>query len=235
MNTYEPKRLSRAVAAICPDILARVAHPAPPMDERRLWWELSSCILSSQVPYTLAVAATDAINAKCLLIDNHNDAESLASRIAEVLSKPLSVVGRLRSYRFPVARARHLAATHAAVIGEARSLRELIERFRNVEEARTWFVTNAPGIGPKQASMFLRNAGLSYNLAILDRHVLNYMSAIGLYSGKKQSIATLSQYQRHETTLRDHADDMNCPVGLLDWAIWIVMRVANRKMETIAI
>ena len=83
--------------------------------------------------------------------------------------------------------------------------------------------------------MFLRNAGLSYNLAILDRHVLNYMSAIGLYSGKKQSIATLSQYQRHETTLRDHADDMNCPVGLLDWAIWIVMRVANRKMETIAI
>lgn len=235
MNVYGPERLSNAVAAICPDIRARVRRPAMPPDERRLWWELSSCILSSQVPYSLAVAAADAIDAVGLLLDNRRDQESLTSRLVEVLSKPLTVEGRFRAYRFPVARARHLAATHAAVTNEAQSLRVLLDRFRDAAEARAWFVTFAPGIGPKQASMFLRNAGVSYDLAILDRHVLSYMAALGIYSGANLSIAGLAQYRRHEIVLRDHARDLDCPVGLLDWAIWIVMRVANRKMEPVAI
>jgi len=83
--------------------------------------------------------------------------------------------------------------------------------------------------------MFLRNVGVSYDLAILDRHVLNYMAALGIYSGTGGSIASLAQYRRLEAVLRAHADHLACPVGLLDWAIWIVMRVANRKMESIAI
>jgi len=235
MNRYTPEALSRAVAAICPDIQLRVATAEGVPDEQRLWWELSSCILSSQVPYALAVAAANAIAAKCSLINIYHNKELLASRLVEVLSTPLLVDGRCRAYRFPVARAHQLAATHTAVNRDARSLRELVDRFRNAEESRTWFVTNAPGLGPKQASMFLRNAGVSYDLAILDRHVLTYMSALGLFSGKNKSISSLAQYHRHEDVLRDHADNLNCPVGLLDWAIWIVMRVANQKMEPIAI
>ncbi|MCC4113884.1 hypothetical protein LLG90_00815 [Aromatoleum toluclasticum] len=237
MNAYAPGRLSNAVAAICPDIQAHARRPSTPPDERRLWWELSCCILSSQVPFALAVAAADAIDAAGILLFDHRgtDAQSLTSRLAEVLSTPLSVEGRSRSYRFPAARARHLAATHTAVITESGSLRALLNRFGDAAEARAWFVTHALGMGPKQASMFLRNAGLSYELAILDRHVLNYMAALGIYSGTNLSIAGLAQYLQHEIVLRDHARTLDCPVGLLDWAIWIVMRVANRKMEPIAI
>ncbi len=235
MNAYGPESLSNAVAAICPDILSRVAQPTLRPDERRLWWELSSCVLSSQVPYALAVAAADAIDAEGLLLDNHNNQESLTSRLAEVLRTPLSVEGRSRAYRFPVARARHLAATRAAVTSEARLLRSLVDSFSDAAEARIWFVTHAPGIGPKQASMFLRNVGESYDLAILDRHVLNYMSAIGIYVGAGLSITGFAQYRRIESVLRDHADSMKCSVGLLDWAIWIVMRVASRKVEPIAV
>lgn len=235
MNAYGPKYLSNAVAAICPDIQARVQHPATPPDERRLWWELSSCILSSQVPYSLAVAAADAIDAEGLLLDTCRDQESLTSLLVEVLSAPLSVEGRSRAYRFPVTRARHLAATQTAVTNKAPSLRMLLDQFHDAAEARAWFVRYAPGIGPKQASMFLRNAGVSYDLAILDRHVLSYMAALGIYSGANLSIAGLAQYRRHEIVLSDHARDLDCPVGLLDWAIWIVMRVANRKMEPVAI
>ena len=216
MNVYAPERLSSAVAAICPDVQARVARPSTQPDERELWWELSSCILSSQVPYALAVAATDAIDAEGLLLDSCRDPESLTARLLEVLSKPFSVEGRSRAYRFPIARARHIAATRAAITGEARSLRALVDRFRDAAEARAWFVTHAPGIGPKQASMFLRNVGVSYDLAILDRHVLNYMTALGIYSGTGLSIASLVQYCRLEAVLRDHADHLECPVGLLD-------------------
>ena len=82
--------------------------------------------------------------------------------------------------------------------------------------------------------MFLRNVGVSYDLAILDRHVLNYMSALGIYAGSNLSIGCLTRYRQYEVVLRDHAEDLDCPVGLLDWAIWIVMRVASRKVEPVA-
>lgn len=235
MNLYDPERLSNAVAAICPDIRARIAQTTKQLDERRLWWEMSSCILSSQVPYTLAVAAADAIDAKGLLLEEYRDPGSLTPRLVEVLKTPLSVAGRYRSYRFPVARARYLASTRAAVTMEARSLCALVSEFHDATQARDWLVAHAPGMGPKQASMFLRNAGVSYDLAILDRHVLNYMTALGIYNGTNLTISKLAQYHRSEAVLREHSNNLNCPVGLLDWAIWIVMRVASRKMEPVKI
>jgi N-glycosylase/DNA lyase len=235
MIQYSKEKLSKAVACICPDIRARVGEVSKPLDERCLWWELSSCILSSQVPYTLAVAAANAIDAEGLLLKKHNDNEVLLKRLIRVLNTPLIVGGRPRKYRFPVARAHHLAATRAVINAENCSLHELVGGFRDASVARAWFVKHAPGVGPKQASMFLRNAGVSYDLAILDRHVLNYMSTLGIYSGAKPIISGLAQYRRHEDELRDHAQELNCQVGLLDWAIWIVMRVANRSMEPVTV
>ncbi len=235
MNQYKIENLSNAVAAICPDILDRVRSDTNPRSERRLWWELSSCILSSQVPYPLAVAAANAIDEKKLLLNAQSDIENLMPQLVELLSTPLIVEGRSRKYRFPVARAQHLTATRATITSETGSLRELVNNFNCATEARTWFVEHVPGIGPKQASMFLRNAGVSYDLAILDRHVLNYMSRLGIYSGTKHFISGLKQYQLHEDALCEHAQELDCPVGLLDWAIWIVMRVANRNMETVAV
>lgn len=115
------------------------------------------------------------------------------------------------------------------------SLSNLIDNFHDASQARAWFVAHAPGLGPKQASMFLRNVGMSYDLAILDRHVLDYMAAIGIYKGSKYSISTLSQYNVSEAALRDHSDSLDCPVGLLDWAIWIVMRIAKQPLESVRI
>lgn len=235
MSAYGPKILLKAVAAICPDIQDRVSNASKPCNERRLWWELSSCILSSQVPYPLAVAAADAIEAKKLLLNAQGSSEDLMKRLVELLTTPLIVEGRSRMYRFPVARAQHLTATRAAITSEAGSLRELVDNFDDVMKARAWFVEHAPGVGPKQASMFLRNAGVSYDLAILDRHVLNYMAKLGIYSDNKHFISGLKKYRQHEEALREHAQELNCPVGLLDWAIWIVMRVANRNMEPVAV
>lgn len=235
MSLYDIHSLSNAVAAICPDIRTRVCSAAKPLDERHLWWELSTCILSSQVPYSLAIAAAAAIDRESLLLDDNNNTAALMQRLVEILGTPLMVEGKPRSYRFPVARARHLAATRAVISTEKCSLRELVDGFNDASEARAWFVKHVSGVGPKQASMFLRNIGKSYDLAILDRHVLNYMSKLGIYTGANLFISGLTQYLRHEVVLREHALEMDCPVGLLDWAIWIVMRVANRNMEAVAV
>lgn len=235
MILCSPNRLLNAVAAICPDIERQMLRASTPLDERHLWFELSSCILSSQVPYALAVAAADAIDTRGLLLNDNFGVESLTQRLTEILSTPLIVEGRPRMYRFPVARARQLAATRTVITEENCSLRDLVDSFQDATEARAWFVKHVPGVGPKQASMFLRNVGVSYDLAILDRHVLNYMSKLGIYSGTNFFISGLTQYLRHESVLREHAHAMDCPVGILDWAIWIVMRVANRNMEPVAI
>lgn len=231
MSSYDPNVIINAVSAICPDIEDRVLRSSNPFNERQLWWELSACILSSQVPYSLAVAAADVIDQEGLLYDVRQMSETLPQRLVKVLSEPIMVKGRPRKYRFPVARAQYLATTHTIIKAQQCSLREFVDSFQEVSEARNWFVKYTPGLGPKQASMFLRNAGVSYDLAILDRHVLNYMSKLCLFSGAKLIVTGFAQYIKYEEILRKHAEELNSPVGILDWAIWIVMRVANRTQE----
>ena len=75
--------------------------------------------------------------------------------------------------------------------------------------------------------MFLRNVSLTYDMAIIDRHVLAYMAIIGI--GDEQSTASLSlkTYERREQHFRGHAADAGFEVGIYDWAVWIVMRAAK--------
>jgi len=227
MNAFAPSQLKRAVAAICPDIAERAGAIPQVRDERRLWWELSCCLLSSQVPFALAAAAADRIDGNDLLVLPTRSSVNLANTLTTLLSAPLTVSGSSRHYRFPQARARQLALTRAVVTAGAGSLCKLIEIADTGEAVREWLVGSAPGLGPKQASMFVRNVGLSYELAILDRHVLNYMTALGISPISARATSSLLPYIRNETALRAHAHDLGFPVGLLDWAIWIVMRVAK--------
>ena len=231
MNAFAPMQLQRAVTAICPDIADRASATPRVRDERRLWWELSCCLLSSQVPYALAAAASDRLEESGLLIATHSDEADLADELTRLLAAPLSMSGSSRRYRFPNARARQLASTKVAVQAGAGSLCELIRVTGTGEAVREWLVGKALGIGPKQASMFVRNAGLSYELAILDRHVLNYMTALDITPTPIRATSSLPPYLRGETALRIHANHIGVSVGLLDWAIWIVMRVAKTTQK----
>ena len=227
MISIEPCRLLEAVSAIYPDIEKRVTARKPTIDERYLWHELSCCLLSSQVPYALAVAAADAIDTSGLLLDGHISESALALELNYLLIQRLNVESRQRAYRYPRIRANQLAATRQSVTRSSGSLKCLLESFQKPSDTRCWLVQNLPGIGPKQASMFLRNICLSYDLAIIDRHVIDYMTVLGYYSKKVGSISHLTNYQRQEENLVKHALEMDVKVGLLDWAIWIVMRVVR--------
>lgn len=225
MSSTFPHRLERAVKAICPDIQARIDTPRlDTLDERALWWELSCCILSSQVPYGIASAAADAIARTELLLAQASDHAALADALEDILMHRVDVDGRPVRYRFPGSRAKQLAAAHAAVYCREASLSALVQDFSDASEARQWLVKQIPGAGPKQASMFLRNTGLTYSLAILDRHVLNYMSEVGISAHTQPYVSGMSTYLRLEQSLREHATRIGYDVGLLDWAIWIVMR-----------
>ncbi|MFH1234833.1 MAG: N-glycosylase/DNA lyase [Candidatus Diapherotrites archaeon] len=50
---------------------------------------------------------------------------------------------------------------------------------KNHLKTREWLVQNVKGLGLKEASHFLRNIGFYENLAILDRHILKNLKALG--------------------------------------------------------
>jgi len=229
LNHHSPYRLREAVEAISPDIKARADVGPRDHEERSLWWELSCCLLSSQVPFDLAVAAADRIDTEGLLWTQTGCAASFANDIEALLRYPFEVDGRMRHYRFPTSRGRQLAETHSRVTSCFGSLGGLLSRYADANDARQWLVAHSPGIGPKQASMFLRNIGHSYDLAVLDRHVATYMSALGIEMPGRIA-SGLTGYMRREQALRSHAKDLGLSVGLMDWAIWIVMRVAKNTI-----
>lgn len=230
---YDAANIQAAVATICPEIKFRVERAVNCGSERALWWELSSCILSSQVPYSLAAAAADALDQSGLLADTTRNTR-LEHHLHETLTQPVVVNGRKLKYRFPSAKAAQLAKTHQCIHNKAKSVSNLLEGFESADKARQWLVDFVPGLGPKQASMFLRNVGFSYEFAVLDRHVLRYMELMGLLGEVSGSVHSMSSYLKTEASLRSHAEYAKCPVGILDWAIWIVMRVATRSERQLA-
>jgi N-glycosylase/DNA lyase len=103
-----------------------------------------------------------------------------------------------------------------------------LESFASPISARTWMVSHVAGLGPKQASMFLRNVISAFDLAVIDRHVTRYIRALHLCDLNGSYLATMEGYEYYEASLRRYAESVGYSVGVLDWAIWIVMRAAAR-------
>ena len=86
-------------------------------------------------------------------------------------------------------------------------------------------MTVIPGIGPKQASLFLRNVSYTCDLAILDIHVLRYMTWIEAVPNVSLPPRSLNEYEHIEEGFRRHAVELGVPVGSLDLAVWVTVRV----------
>ena len=229
MNVVSGNILRFAVDQVYSEIQLPGVDANIDMCEEFLWRELSCCILSSQVKYELARSVAVAIDTKMPLSSTHGSWEAVADDLLTVLNGTFYITGRPRRYRFPATKSQQIAQTWAAICSQSETLTKFLTEFGDVISLREWMVRHAPGLGPKQSSMFLRNAGLTLDLAILDRHVLRYMEAIELLNEGEHHTATFRDYRRTEGLLRRHADELGYRVGLLDWAIWIVMRVARSR------
>ncbi|MCY0873478.1 MAG: N-glycosylase/DNA lyase [Acidianus infernus] len=73
------------------------------------------------------------------------------------------------------------------------------------------------GIGMKEASHFLRNVGY-FDLAILDRHILKFLSSY--YFSYNKKYLQKKDYIYIESVLKSISISLNLPVGLLDLFIW---------------
>ncbi len=230
---YQRETIQEAVVRVCyrithePSILPQRRRLPP---ERELWHELASCILGSQVPYEVAIAAAEHLKMARLLDlpTAGHDRQVYEARIARALKTTLLHVpgsARGRRYRFPSARATHIGRTAHDIYDKGHRLHTVLMGCKTPQEARKLIISLATGVGPKQASLFLRNIGLAENLAILDVHVLRYMKRMDLIADCLTAVSSLSCYERIESIFCEHALSLGFKPSHFDLAVWVVGRV----------
>lgn len=212
-------QLSRVVRIVGQLIQAReTGLSTNRFNEGTLRRELVACVLSSQVTSDAASRAVLVLTRAGLLKDERWARADLHFewQLAHALHSC--------SYRFPRAKARQLAEMRSSLL--RRPLADRIKHFNDPAAIRDHLASELPGVGPKQASMFLRNVRWTFDLAILDVHVLNFLFRVGL-TRSVPAISSLRQYLKVEEIARDYAATLGQRVGTLDWAIWITMRAAR--------
>ena len=227
MNAICTEQLDSAIGALCPEIWSNMQSVSETEhSEEKLWEELVCCVLSSQVKFELSQAVTQNLKRNGLLDLEVLD-YSYEDQLGEVLRSPVIVDGHSIKYRFPNSKAKQIAAARQNIYGNGMSLREILYKYSESSELRATLVKLVPGLGMKQASMYLRNVSNSFELAVIDSHVLKYMNVMDLVE-KVPSTISKAQYLVKENKLTKYAEKFDYPVGCVDYAIWIVMRVARK-------
>ena len=222
-------RLDSTIRTLCAlvedQIKAQVAHYWCEYDLRK---QLVGCILGSQVRHEMAVASTENLDQAGLLDDAwwsqwaDDDFSSLVFNVLSGQRRDLPHSGR---HRFSKIRTGQLARARNALVQEP--LTDRLAKGESPQYLRQNLVADISGLGPKQASMFLRNIGMSYDLAILDTHVLRFMDMQDLMPMDQARVSTVAGYERVEGVVVRYADTLGCPAGYLDWAIWATMKAAR--------
>ncbi len=209
--------------------------PWQEMDEQMLWHELVACLLGSKVRFESAVSASTHLEQLGLLDPSNYDGDfcSLERRLFYALSTPASAAvapGTLcLRYPYPRLRANHVRRTAENLYGRGWSLGAILKNCTTPFMARKELTAMAVGIGPKQASLFLRNVGYSDEIAVLDSHVLRYMCLIGLTVEPITTVQKIERYEHLERVLHGYARRLQASLAFLDTAIWVVMRVYQRE------
>jgi N-glycosylase/DNA lyase len=226
--------LNEAIARLCAHLKSTEETRVTVIyvDEKSCFRQLCQCILGSQVPYEIAVAYTNRMAKRGLLLDLMATSRSagMVDRIQSELYTAIELRDRQgRStvrYRFPNAKARALLQAAQYFYGSGRSITELLDNAPSPEIARSILAREVPGLGPKQASLFLRSTGFSCDLAVIDSHVLTYL---GLWTAQIPRYASsIKQYVKLEDMFKRIAQFFGYSVGIVDLAVWATMRVAAR-------
>lgn len=222
-------RINNAIEVICQDMEQKETMHWQDATEERLLFELVLAILGSQNRYEVALGFSEEIKKQKILRDNFSiSIKELTVKIQTILSSALEIEGHLIRYRFPNAKSKYIAY-NLIYLQEMGGLKSLLSQADEIAKLRAFFVKEIKGIGPKQSSHFLRNVGYSNEVAVLDVHILRYMHIQGIIEETyTKAISTLKQYEKLESLLINFLKYMKYPIGFVDQAIWIVMRVYQR-------
>ena len=207
------------------------------MTEDDLWRELIACILGSRVRFEIAHSAVHRIEKMRLLSQSRRSsgfAQYEQDIIGALSGEPLAQdgVGQQSRYPFFRIRANHIRRAAERLYGACGSIREFLDDARDVQEARRRLVSDVAGLGPKQASLFLRNTGYAAHVAVLDVHVLSYMNWVGLTDTQVKSVSSVRKYESLEDAFIEHSCLFGYTPDRFDLAVWVVVKVAKEEYNT---
>lgn len=210
------------VGSLCADLSASRLN-MPRFDEEKrpeeIWRQKVFCVLSSQCHAQSASHFADQIVRLIPFFD-----QSLSVRkIEESCFKLLT--GDKIGYRFPNVRARQISLCWFPFSQIKNEYQEYVRSFRSEQEARRQIVDKFPGIGLKQASMFLRNIGASKTLSVIDVHVLFYLRVC---HGWDADNLTPKRYLVAEDILREDASRYGLDLNVFDVVIWSAAKAMKR-------
>jgi len=172
--------------------------------EEAIFAELVFCILTPQSKAKLCWKVVETLRKKNLLLNGDRNE----------IAKELNMVRFKNKKAFYIISARNQFLNNGKI-----SIKSIIKEFRNPMDAREWLVKNVRGIGYKEASHFLRNIGLSEDLAILDRHVLKNLKFLGVIGSIPQNLSR-KKYLQVEEKIRKLSKEINIPLNSLDLLLW---------------
>jgi len=215
---------------------AKVLIPEMPItrEESKLLSHLVLCILSSQEKYEVALGAIKMLQKNDVLRipQNRSQLNEIKRAINNTLSKPVKFTSNgkrfLRRLRFYNKKCDYIITTIQNIYLNDLTIKEILSSNDCVQETRNTIINISNGLGPKQASMFLRNVGYYSEFAVLDKHVIDYMKILGMTEVSSKGFSTIRQYQIAETTLKSYADTYNVSLLHLDMAIWTTMRTLQK-------
>ena len=188
-----------------------------------VWRSLLFCILSSQVRTPVAARATKSILDEVPFFEinlSSGDVYEMAKRI---------LVRKDVGHRFPQVRSQQIANSWFAFAQIKDELYHYLDSFKAETAARDAVTEIFPGLGLKQASMFLRDIGYSFRLCIIDTHLLWYCGHMG---ARSSGALTREKYAEIERYLLKQSDEFGVPPNILDSVIWVAVTTLKAQQCT---
>lgn len=238
LSLFALPTIENAIREVCRVLESRGYRTSPweALSEDDLWRELVACILGSRVRFEVAHAAVERMVRANLLSERRRSSkyDEYEREVLCALSETAKSSGSPHSespYPFPKLRASEIRTAAERLYAQSGTIRSLLDDARDAREARRCLASEVAGLGPKQASLFLRNIGYANDVAVLDVHVLTYMNWIGLATCPLKSVRTVRQYETLEDAFIEHSCSVGYPPDRLDVAVWVVVRVAKKEYE----
>ena len=176
--------------------------PVRTKDDHRIFEELAFCIFTANTSAEMGLKAVDAV--RNVLMDG--SAEEMKRRLEGI-------------YRFTNLRPAYIvhSRTHLKNILNF-ELKKKISSTEDRNELRDFFVTNAKGLGMKEASHFLRNIGRK-GYAILDKHIINSLCEFGVLETNDKP-KNAKEYLEMEQKFIHFSKDLGIGMDELDLLLW---------------
>lgn len=186
---------------------------------KQIWRHKIFCLLSSQFNAQRAVSITERMLEEIPFFETPRPLGEIQETCFQFLSS--SRVG----YRFPKVRALQISLCWFPFAQIKDEYHEYICSFDSEDEARKQITERFPGIGLKQASMFLRNIGASKNLSVIDVHILFYLKVCHAWNVEH---LTPKRYLEAEELLKRDAEHYGLELNVFDTVVWTAARALKK-------